>query len=196
MDKKSLKGTRTEHNLLAAFAGESQARTRYTLFAEKAREESYEQIAAVFEETARQELSHARMFFNRLEGGQVTVNGAAYPAGTVGDTLTNLREARDGEHEEWGALYASFGETAREEGFNDVAALFKLVSKAEQMHEARYETLVKRLESETEFRSADGEEEEWYCRECGYVHRGTAAPGRCPLCGKPQGYFERKARNY
>lgn len=195
MEKKSLKGTRTEHNLLAAFAGESQARTRYTLFAEKAREEGYEQIAAVFEETANQELSHARLFFSRLEGGNVNIN-AGYPAGVVADTLTNLREARDGEHEEWSDLYASFAETAKEEGFNEIASLFKLVAKVETVHEARYEALVKRLENETEFKSADGEEEEWYCRHCGYVHKGKSAPGRCPVCGKPQGYFERKPDNY
>lgn len=194
MEKKSIKGTRTEHNLLAAFAGESQARARYTLFAEKAREEGYEQIAAIFMETADQELSHARQFFSRLEGGMVEIN-AAYPAGVVGDTLTNLKEARAGEHEEWSDLYASFAETAIEEGFKDVAMLFKMVSKVEAMHEARYNALVQRMESDTEFAVPD-EEIDWQCRECGYVHHGKSAPGRCPVCGKPRGYFERKASNY
>ncbi len=193
MDKKSIKGTKTEHNLLAAFAGESQARTRYTLFARKAREEGYEQIASVFEITADQELAHANQFFSRLEGGMVEVN-AAYPAGVVADTLTNLKEARAGEREEWSDLYASFAETALEEGFKDIAMLFKLISKVEVMHEERFNALVERLESETEF--SDPEAVTWQCRECGYVHTGKSAPGKCPVCGKPQGYFERKPENY
>lgn len=193
MDKKSIKGTKTEHNLLAAFAGESQARTRYTLFARKAREEGYEQIAAIFELTADQELAHANQFFSRFEGGAVEIK-AAYPAGVVADTLTNLREARAGEREEWSDLYASFAETALEEGFKDIAMLFKLISKVEVEHEERFNALVERLESSTEF-STD-EATEWQCRECGYVHTGKSAPGKCPVCGKPQGYFERKAKNY
>lgn len=193
MDKKSVKGTQTEHNLLASFAGESQARNRYTLFAEKARKEGYEQIAAIFEETAAQELSHARLFFDRLDGGMVEIK-AAYPAGPIGDTLTNLREARAGEHEEWSDLYAKFAATALEEGFKDIAMLFKLVAKVEIEHEARYNALVERLETETEFSS--DEVVLWQCRECGYVHSGKNAPGRCPVCGKEQGYFQRKAENY
>lgn len=195
MEKKSIKGTQTEHNLLAAFAGESQARNRYTLFAQKAREEGYEQIAAIFEETANQELSHARQFFSKLEGGMVEIK-AAYPAGVVADTMTNLREARDGEREEWSDLYASFAQTALDEGFKDIAMLFKLISKAEVMHEERYNTLLKRMETETVFTTEEGGEADWMCRECGFVHHGKSAPGRCPVCGKEQGWFERKPENY
>ncbi|MDE6489675.1 MAG: rubrerythrin family protein [Muribaculaceae bacterium] len=193
MEKKSIKGTRTEHNLLASFAGESQARSRYTLFAQKAKEEGYEQIAAIFMETAEQELSHATQFFNLLEGGMVEIN-AAYPAGVVADTLTNLKEAAAGEREEWSDLYASFAVTAREEGFPSIAALYNMIAKVEIEHEKRYLQLVERLESGTEF-STD-EDIEWQCRQCGYVHKGKSAPRRCPVCGKEQGWFERKKSNY
>lgn len=193
MATKSIKGTRTEHNLLASFAGESQARNRYTLFAEKAEEEGYMQIAAIFRETAEQELSHAKQFFNRLEGGVVEIN-AAYPAGVVSDTLTNLREAAAGEREEWSDLYTNFAEVAREEGFNDIAVLFKNVSKVEVMHEQRYIQLADHLQQGMTFESV--EEIDWICRQCGYVHHGKTAPKRCPLCGRPQGYFQRKADNY
>lgn len=193
MEKKSVKGTRTEHNLLAAFAGESQARSRYTLFAQKAREEGYEQIARIFLITAEQELVHAQGFFDRLEGGMVTVN-AAYPAGVVGDTMTNLREAAAGEREEWSDLYASFAETAKEEGFNDIYILFKNVAKVEVEHEKRYLRLLERMTEDQVF--SQEEETEWQCMHCGYVHKGKSAPKRCPVCGKEQGYFERKAENY
>ena len=193
MEKKSVKGTRTEHNLLAAFAGESQARSRYTLFAQKAREEGYQQIARIFLITAEQELVHAQGFFDRLEGGMVTVN-AAYPAGVVGDTMTNLREAAAGEREEWSDLYASFAETAKEEGFNDIYILFKNVAKVEVEHEKRYLRLLERMTEDQVF--SQEEETEWQCMHCGYVHKGKSAPKRCPVCGKEQGYFERKAENY
>lgn len=193
METKSIKGTKTEHNLLAAFAGESQARSRYTLFAQKAKEEGYEQIAKIFLVTADQELSHAQMFFNRLEGGMVEIN-AAYPAGVVGDTMTNLREAAAGEREEWSDLYASFAQIALDEGFKDVAMIFKNVAKVEIEHEKRYLRLLERLSTDTEFSSE--EETEWQCMHCGYVHKGKSAPKRCPVCGKEQGYFERKADNY
>ena len=193
MDKKSIKGTKTEHNLLAAFAGESQARSRYTLFAKKAREEGYEQIAKVFLITAEQELSHAELFFSRLEGGVVEIH-AGYPAGVVADTITNLREAAAGEREEWSDLYSSFASTAEEEGFKDIAAMFKMVAKVETEHEQRYLRLLDRLTNDQEF--ASEEEEEWQCMHCGYVHKGKSAPKRCPVCGKEQGYFERKADNY
>lgn len=193
MEKKSVKGTRTEHNLLAAFAGESQARSRYTLFAQKAREEGYGQIARIFLITAEQELVHAQGFFDRLEGGMVTVN-AAYPAGVVGDTMTNLREAAAGEREEWSDLYASFAETAKEEGFNDIYILFKNVAKVEVEHEKRYLRLLERMTEDQVF--SQEEETEWQCMHCGYVHKGKSAPKRCPVCGKEQGYFERKAENY
>lgn len=193
MERKSVKGTQTEHNLLAAFAGESQARSRYTLFAQKAREEGYEQIARIFLVTAEQELVHAQQFFNRLDGGMVTIN-AAYPAGVVADTLTNLREAAAGEREEWSDLYANFAETAKAEGFNDVYALFKNVAKVEVEHEERYTRLLEHLAAGETFQQE--EETEWQCMHCGYVHKGTSAPKRCPVCGKEQGYFERKAKNY
>lgn len=193
MEKKSIKGTQTEHNLLAAFAGESQARSRYTLFAKKAREEGYEQIARIFLITAEQELSHAELFFSRLEGGVVNVN-AGYPAGMVADTITNLREAAAGEREEWSDLYSSFASTAEAEGFPDVAAMFKKVAKVEVAHEERYLRLLERLSNGKEFTGED--DEEWQCMYCGYVHKGKSAPNRCPVCGKEQGYFERKAENY
>lgn len=194
MEQKSIKGTRTEHNLLAAFAGESQARTRYKLFAKKAKEEGYHQIAKIFKITAKQELSHASLFFNRLEGGVVSIN-AAYPAGVVGDTLTNLREAAAGEKEEWSDLYSNFALVAQEEGFPDVANLFKLVAKVEVEHEARYRRLIERMEAGQVFTS-DNPEQEWQCEHCGFVFKGKSAPKKCPVCGREQGYFERKAENY
>ncbi len=194
MEKKSIKGSKTEQNLLAAFAGESQARSRYTLFAKKAREEGYEQIAKIFLITAEQELSHAELFFSRLEGGVVQIN-AGYPAGVVADTMTNLREAAAGEREEWSDLYSNFAQTAEDEGFKDVATMFKMVAKVETEHEERYLKLLERLTNEQEF-SSENPEEEWQCMHCGYVHKGKSAPKRCPVCGKEQGYFERKADNY
>lgn len=193
MDQKSIKGTRTEHNLLASFAGESQARSRYTLFAEKAREEGYEQIAAVFLETAEQELSHARRFFSMLEGGTVEIT-AAYPAGVVGDTAKNLAEAAAGEREEWGELYESFAKTAQEEGFPQIANLYRLIAKVEQMHEQRYLKLLERLENGREFEEA--EPIEWMCRKCGFTITAKSAPKRCPVCGMDQGWFERRPTNY
>lgn len=193
MEKKSIKGTRTEHNLLASFAGESQARSRYTLFAEKAREEGYEQIAAIFLETAEQELSHARQFFSLLEGGTVEIH-AAYPAGVVGDTKTNLAEAAAGEREEWGDLYDNFAKVAQEEGFPQIANTYRLIAKVEQMHEARYLKLLERLENGTEFEEAEAVE--WMCRQCGFTISAKSAPKRCPVCGRDQGWFERKPNNY
>ncbi len=193
METKSIKGTRTEHNLLASFAGESQARSRYTLFAQKAKEEGYEQIAAVFLETAEQELSHARQFFSLLEGGSVEIC-AAYPAGVVGDTKANLAEAAAGEREEWGKLYESFARTATDEGFPHIANLYKLIANVEQMHEKRYLKLLERLENGTEFEQA--EPVEWMCRRCGFTVNAKAAPKRCPVCGVDQGWFQRKAQNY
>lgn len=193
MEKRSIKGTRTEHNLLASFAGESQARSRYTLFAQKALEEGYQQIAAIFLETAEQELSHAKLFFSRLEGGSVEIT-AAYPAGVVADTKTNLAEAAAGEREEWSDLYENFAGVAREEGFPEIAALFTLVAKVEVEHEKRYMRVLERLENGMEFSSP--EPIEWQCRKCGYVHTGKTAPKKCPVCGMDQGWFERKAENY
>ena len=193
MEQKSIKGTRTEHNLLASFAGESQARSRYTLFAEKAREEGYEQIAAVFLETAEQELSHARRFFSMLEGVTVEIT-AAYPAGVVGDTAKNLAEAAAGEREEWGELYESFAKTAQEEGFPQIANLYRLIAKVEQMHEQRNLKLLERLENGREFEEA--EPIEWMCRKCGFTITAKSAPKRCPVCGMDQGWFERRPTNY
>lgn len=193
METKSIKGTQTEKNLLAAFAGESQARGRYTLFAQKAAEEGYEQIAAVFLETANQELSHAQQFFSKLEGGVVEIT-AGYPAGKVADTQTNLAEAAAGEREEWSDLYTNFAQTATDEGFTDIALLFKNVAKVEVEHEKRYMKLLERLSSGTEF--TQDEPTEWMCRNCGFVFTGKTAPKKCPVCGKDQGWFERHATNY
>lgn len=193
MEKKSIKGTQTEHNLLASFAGESQARSRYTLFAEKAREEGYEQIAAVFMETAEQELSHAKQFFSLLEGGTVQIT-AGYPAGVVGDTKQNLAEAAAGEREEWSDLYENFAKTAQEEGFPQIANLYRLITGVEKMHEQRYLRLLERLENGTEFEEA--EPVEWMCRRCGFTVTAKAAPKRCPVCGMDQSWFQRKANNY
>lgn len=190
---KSIKGTRTEHNLLASFAGESQARSRYTLFAQKAIEEGYQQIASIFLITADQELSHATQFFNLLEGGMVEIK-AAYPAGVVGDTKTNLKEAAAGEREEWGELYSNFADIAEEEGFPKIALLYRNISKVEKMHEERYLKLLSRLENGEEFSSE--EPIVWYCRKCGYIVENKNAPKKCPVCGVDQGWFERFPDNY
>ncbi len=192
MEKKSIKGTQTEHNLLASFAGESQARSRYTLFAQKAIEEGYQQIAAIFLLTAEQELAHAKQFFARLEGGMVEIK-AAYPAGVVSDTMTNLAEAAAGEHEEWSDLYSNFAVTAKEEGFPEIATLFKNIASVEVEHEKRYLKLLERLQTGTEFTS--DETIEWQCRKCGWVFAGKIAPKKCPVCGMDQGWFERKMNN-
>ena len=190
---KSIKGTETEKNLLKSFAGESQARGRYTIFAEVAKEEGYEQIAEIFLETAEQEYAHARSFFQFLDEGMLEIT-AAYPAGPVGDTKRNLREAAAGEHEEWADLYLTFAKVAEDEGFPRIAAHFKFVASVEKTHEDRYLRLLERVEAGEVF--ASEEELLWQCRYCGYVHRGKTAPKKCPVCGKPQGYFERKAENY
>lgn len=193
MDKKSIKGTRTEHNLLASFAGESQARSRYTLFAKKAQEEGYEQIAAIFLTTADQELSHARQFFSLLEGGMVEIT-AAYPAGVVADTATNLSEAAAGEREEWGELYENYAQVAQEEGFPQIAAIYRNIAKVEQMHEQRYLKLLDRMNKGEVF--ASEEPVKWYCRRCGFTIDSKTAPKRCPVCGADQGFFERFPDNY
>ena len=193
MEQKSIKGTRTEKNLLASFAGESQARNRYTLFAEKAKEEGYEQIAAIFLETAEQELSHARGFFALLEGGTVEIT-AGYPAGVVGDTAKNLAEAAAGEREEWSDLYENFAKVAQEEGFPQIANHYRLIAKVEQMHEARYLKLLERMQNGMVFDNP--EPVEWMCRRCGFTITAKAAPKRCPVCGMDQGWFERRATNY
>ena len=193
METKSIKVTRKEHNLLASFAGESQARSRYTLFAQKALEEGYQQIAAIFMETAEQELSHAKQFFSLLEGGTVEIK-AGYPAGVIGTTAENLAAAAAGEKEEWSDLYASFAKTAEEEGFPQIALLYRNIAKAETMHEERYNRVLERLQSGEEF--SNPEPIEWMCRKCGFVVTAKSAPKRCPVCGVDQGWFERKANNY
>jgi rubrerythrin len=191
--EKSIKGTKTEQNLLKAFAGESQARSRYVYFASIARKEGYQQIAAVFEETAEQEKEHAKRFFKFLEGGMVEIT-ASYPAGIIGTTAENLTAAAAGENEEWSELYPEFAEMAKEEGFPQVATAFKMIAKVEAEHEARYRTLLARVEAEKVFERE--EEIEWQCRNCGYVHKGKKALENCPACQHPKEYFEPKKNNY
>jgi rubrerythrin len=188
-----LKGTRTEVNLLTAFAGESQARNRYTYFASAARKEGYIQIADIFEETANQEKEHAKRFFNLLEGGDAQVQ-AAFPAGVIGTTADNLRAAADGEHHEWGEMYPSFADTAREEGRKEVAAIFQAIAVAEKQHEKRYRGLLANVEAATVFKREAPVV--WRCRNCGYLHQGKEAPGVCPACAHPQAHFELLAENW
>ena len=190
---KSVKGTLTEQNLLKAFAGESQAKNRYTFFAEVARKEGYEQIAGIFYETALQEETHAKRFFSYLEGGMVEIK-AAYQASAIIDTGSNLEEDAEGEFDEWHNLYPVFGQIAADEGFSAVAALFKHVTEVEKMHENRYLKLLDNLRSDIVF--ARPEEVRWYCRKCGYVHVGKTAPKVCPSCLHPQAYFELFPDNY
>lgn len=188
-----LKGTMTEKNLLAAFAGESQARNRYTYFAGQARKDGYIQIAAVFDETANQEKEHAKRFFNMLEGGDVEIV-AAYPAGIIGTTAENLKAAADGEQHEWTALYQDFAAVAKEEGFPDVAALFESISVAEKQHEKRYRGLLANIEAGTVFKK--DKPVVWRCINCGYLHEGTDAPKVCPACLHPQSYYELLYENW
>jgi rubrerythrin len=188
-----IKGTRTEKNLLAAFAGESQAYNRYTFAAKVAKKEGYEQIAAIFTETADNEQQHAKRFFRFLTGGMVEIN-AQYPAGVTGTTAENLKAAADGENEEHSKLYPEFAKVAIEEGFPQVAAQFNSVSSVEQHHEERFLMLLKNVEEKTAFKKA--ETTKWKCRKCGYIHEGTQAPAKCPCCEHPQGYFEILTDNY
>jgi len=189
----SIKGTRTEQNLLKSFAGESQARTRYTFFASVAKKEGYEQIASIFLETAEQEKEHAKRFFKFLEGGMVEIT-ASYPAGIIGTTAQNLLAAAEGENEEWEVLYREFAQIAEEEGFKSIAMAFKNIAKVEEQHEMRYRKLLKNLEESKVFEK--DEEIEWQCRNCGYVHKGKKAPNTCPACEHPQAYFEERKTNY
>ena len=191
--EKSIKGTKTEQNLLKAFAGESQARNRYTYFSGVAKKEGFEQIAAVFAETAEQEKEHAKAFFKFLEGGMVEIT-ASYPAGIISTTKENLAAAAAGENEEWTLLYPSFAETAMTEGFPKVAVAFKMIAKVEAEHEARYRTLLARVEAEKVFERE--EEIEWQCRNCGFIHKGKKALENCPACNHPKAYFEPKKNNY
>jgi rubrerythrin len=189
----SIKGTKTEQNLLKAFAGESQARNRYTYFASKARKDGFEQIAAFFEETAAQEKEHAKLFFKFLEGGMVEIT-ASYPAGVIDSTANNLRAAADGENEEWTTLYPEFAHIAKDEGFTEIAGAFKLVATVEKMHEERYRKLLHNVENDEVFKRS--RKMLWVCRNCGYVHYDKKAPELCPCCKHPKSYFELKAENY
>ncbi|MBN2563595.1 MAG: rubrerythrin family protein [Phycisphaerae bacterium] len=189
----SLKGSQTEKNLLTAFAGESQARNRYTYFASKAKKEGFVQIADIFEETANQEKEHAKRFFKFLEGGDVEVQ-AAFPAGVIGSTAENLKAAAAGEHYEWESMYPEFAEVAREEGFAEIAKVFAAVSVAEKQHEKRYLDLLANVEAGAVFKKK--EKVVWRCRNCGYLHEGTEAPDSCPACAHPQAHFELLAENW
>ncbi|KUO39623.1 MAG: rubrerythrin [Candidatus Hadarchaeum yellowstonense] len=188
-----LKGSQTEKNLLKAFAGESQARNRYTFFAEVAKKEGYEQISAIFLETADNEKEHAEVFFKYLEGGDVTIE-ATYPAGKIGTTRENLLAAAEGEKMEWGTLYPEFERVAREEGFTEIATSFKEIAEVEMQHEKRYRKLLENLESNTVFRK--DRVVRWKCRNCGYVHEGKEAPKVCPACKHPQAFYELLCENY
>ena len=189
----SIKGTKTEQNLLKAFAGESQAKNRYEFFAKQAKAEGLEQIAALFMETAENERSHAKQFFKQLEGGMVEIT-ASYPAGVIGTTLDNLKAAADGENEEWTDLYPEFARIAEEEGFKKIAVLFKSIAKVEKHHEERYRKLYQNLEEGKVFKR-DGKVV-WKCRVCGFLHESTQPPLKCPVCDHPQAYFEIEVENY
>jgi rubrerythrin len=188
-----LKGSKTEKNLLTAFAGESQARNRYTYFASRAKKDGFVQIADIFEETANQEKEHAKRFFKFLEGGDVEIQ-AAFPAGVIGTTAENLKAAAGGEHDEWSSMYPAFAAVAREEGFEEIARVFTAVCVAEKQHENRYLGLLANVEAGTVFKKK--EKVVWRCRNCGYLHEGTEAPGKCPACAHPQAHFELLAENW
>ena len=190
---KSIKGTQTEKNLLTSFAGESQARMRYTYFASVAKKEGYEQIAAIFTETADQEKEHAKRMFKWLEGGMVEIT-ASYPAGVIGTTAENLKAAAAGENEEWTADYPHFADVADEEGFPELAAQFRGVAAIEKEHEERYRALLKNVETKQVFEKSGVQV--WECRNCGHIVVGTSAPQVCPVCNHPQAYFELRAQNY
>ena len=189
----SLKGTKTEQNLLKAFAGESQARNRYEFFARVASKEGYEQIGSIFQETANQEKEHAKRFFKFLEGGMVEIT-ASYPAGIIGTTKENLKAAAEGEHEEWTLLYPKFAEIAREEGFPEVATAFKLIAKIEAEHEKRYLKLLQNISADEVFMKKG--KVFWKCRNCGFIYEGEKAPEICPACQHPRSFFELKENNY
>lgn len=188
-----IQGTRTEKNLLTAFAGESQARNRYTFFASQAKKEGYEQIAAIFLETADNEKEHAKRLFKFLEGGGVEIT-ASFPAGTIGDTKENLKASAAGENHEHITMYPEFARVAEEEGFPQIAAVLRAIAVAEKGHEERYRGLLANLENDTVFRRDTVVR--WRCRNCGYIHEGTAAPTACPACAHPQAFFELMATNY
>ncbi|MCD6418452.1 rubrerythrin family protein [bacterium] len=188
-----IKGTKTEKNLLAAFAGESQARNRYDYFASQAKKEGYVQISNIFKETALNEKEHAKRLFKFLEGGEVEI-AASFPAGIIGTTAENLKAAAEGEHYEWETMYPGFAKIADEEGFSEIAAVFRSIAVAEKQHEKRYLALLKNIEDGTVFKK-DGEVY-WRCSNCGYIHKGTEPPEKCPACAHPKAYFELLAENW
>ena len=190
---KSLKGTKTEKNLLASFAGESQARNRYTFFASQAKKEGFEQISAIFLDTADNEREHAKRFFKLLEGGDVEIT-ATYPAGVIGNTATNLEEAADGEKLEWSKFYLDAEKTAHAEGFEVVAVQFKEIAEVEEQHEKRYRRLLQNIKEGKVFKRDTIVK--WHCRNCGYVHDGKEAPEKCPACDHPRAYYEILSENY
>jgi len=189
----SLKGTKTEKNILAAFTGESQARNRYTYFASKAKKEGFVQISDIFEETANQEKEHAKRLFKLLEGGEVEITGT-FPAGVIGTTQENLMEAAGGENYEWTQMYPGFAEIAREEGFNEIAVIFEAIAVAEKQHEKRYNELRANIEDGSVFKK--DKQVVWRCRNCGYTHTGEEAPENCPACAHPKAHFEVLAENW
>ncbi|MFH0874909.1 MAG: rubrerythrin family protein [archaeon] len=191
--KMELKGSQTEKNLLKAFAGESQARNRYSYFASAAKKEGYEQISAIFTETADNEKEHAKVFFKYLKGGMVEIT-AMYPAGKIGTTKENLLAAANGENEEWSALYPEFSKIAKKEGFIEIGGSFATIARVEKEHEKRYRKLLENLENNSAFKK--DEKTKWHCRNCGYVHEGDSAPTECPACKHPQAYFEVLSENY
>ncbi|MFH0917898.1 MAG: rubrerythrin family protein [Candidatus Omnitrophota bacterium] len=190
---KSIKGSKSEQNLLKAFAGESQARNRYTYFASAARKAGFEQIANIFTETAENEKEHAKIFFKHLEGGDLEIT-ATYPAGVISDTRTNLEAAAAGENMEWTTLYADFSKTAKDEGFPEVARSFEQVARVEKFHEARYRKLINNVGNNEVFKKKANTK--WHCINCGYVIEGDQAPKECPACKHPQAFFEVLAENY
>jgi rubrerythrin len=192
-ERMDFKKSKTEKNLLAAFAGESQARNRYTYFASAARKAGYEQIAAIFLETADNEKEHAKLFFNLLKGGEAEIL-AAYPAGVTGDTAANLKAAAAGENFEWTTLYQNFANLAKEEGFKEVYETFSQVAKVEKFHESRYLALLKNVQEGRAFKKASPVK--WHCRNCGYVFEGKEVPDKCPVCQHPRAHFEVLAENY
>jgi len=190
---KSVKGTQTEKNLLKSFAGESQARNRYTYFSSQAKKEGYEQISWIFADTADNEKEHAKRFFKFLEGGDLEIT-ASYPAGIIGDTKTNLKEAAAGENLEWTVLYKEAAEVAKKEGFEEIAKVFEEIAKVEKEHEKRYRALLANIENDRVFKRP--QPVKWRCRNCGYVYEGTEAPEQCPACAHPRAYYELMAENY
>lgn len=189
----ALKNTQTEKNILTAFAGESQARNRYTYFASQAKKEGYRQISEIFEETANQEREHAKRLFKLLEGGEVEITGS-FPAGVIGCTTDNLKEAAGGENHEWTEMYPSFAKIARKEGFNDIADIFEAIAVAEKQHEKRYNELLANIEADRVFKRE--KPVVWRCLNCGYLHEGKEAPDLCPACNHPQAHFELLGENW